>query len=287
MLLLPAAGFALWWHWSPAIPPLEEGPAQGFCVRLPFTKDGYKIQPLMTYRLTARVVAARPYAESGFRSVSPVDLGLAWGRSAEPQRIAKGSFKQENRFMHWRWSGEGNEIAAHEIANTHIIPATPEMEARILAVKPGNTVALRGYLVQVDGGSWTSSLSRRDTEDGACEIIYVTTFDVVPDGLVVGTRPGPQPPATRHQPYAGFTRFPTTLTEKSGGRQIQVILLAKEGQKIAFARQEDQRLHVLTLDRLSPSNREQLESLKDGADVLLRKIEMGLYSRLSDLPPGP
>ncbi len=285
ILLLPACGLALWWQWTPAIPSLEEGPHQGLCLRLPFTKNGYTIQPLMTYRLTARVVATRRYTESGVTSVSPVDLGLAWGRSADPQRLANASFTQAGRFLNWR-SGAGNEIARNEIANTHIIPHTPELESRILAINPGNVVALRGYLVQVDG-SWTSSLTRRDIEDGACEIIYVTAIDVLPDAPANDVRSDTASPAPHHPSYTGFTRFPLTLTEKSGNRRIEVVVLAKEGPKIAFARQDDQRLYVVTLDRLSRSNQQQLEQLQDGADVLLRKIEMGLYSRITDIPPGP
>ena len=291
MLLTLAGAVTLWWKVSPEIPELEAGPSQGFCVHTPFTKNGYAIQPLMTYRLTARVVATRRYTESGPPSVSPVDLGLVWGRSADPQRLAKASFTQGNRFMHSSWHSYEYAIAPNEIANTHIIPDTPELEARILSVQRGDVVSLSGYLVQV-AGTWTSSLTRKDTGDGACEIIYVTAFDIVPGAQATAARSRPAPPPTTPAPgpaptqhaLFGFTPFATTITEKTGGRRIEVLILAKEGTKIAFARQDNQRLYVLALDRLSRTNQDEFAQLKDGADVILRKIEMGLYSRLTDLP---
>jgi hypothetical protein len=295
LLLILAGAIALWWSTPSVIPALIAGPTQGLCVHTPFTKKGYTIQPLMTYRLTARIVASRRYTESGPASISPVDLGLAWGRSADPRRLAKASFSQGGRFMHWNWQGFENAPASDEIANTHIIPQTPELEAHILSAKPGDVIALRGYLVQVDG-TWTSSLSRKDSGDGACEIIYVTAFEILPDPETTTARshgaPGPSasdpaPTAPQHA-VSGFKRFPTTITEKTGGRKIEVIILAKEGTKIAFARQDDKRLYVLPLDRLSPANQKDFAKLNDGADVILRKIEMGLYSRLTDLPSnGP
>jgi hypothetical protein len=276
LLLLGCAATA-WWRWSPAIPSLTEGPDQGFCLRLPVTVNGHSIQPLMTYRLTARVVASRPYQESGYRSVSPVDLGLVWGASADAKRLAKLTFTQGNRFMNWHWPSAEYAIPSTEIANTHIIPATAEIEARALAIKPGAIIRLRGYLVRVDS-EWTSSLTRRDTGDGACEIIYVTDLDIVPEFMA------PDSPS-RADPV--FPSFSTILTENSGDRHIEVVVLAKQGSKIAFARKEDRRLYVLPLGRLSSADQKHFGSLPDGSTPLLQKIEQGLYVRQSDLPSAP
>jgi hypothetical protein len=58
----------------------------------------------------------------------------------------------------------------------HLIPATPAVEKRLKSLRPGQVVALKGYLVEVtgDGGfTWRSSLTREDTGAGACELIWV------------------------------------------------------------------------------------------------------------------
>ena len=62
----------------------------------------------------------------------------------------------------------------------HLIPANDTIERRIKAARVGQVVTLSGYLVDVktDTG-WTinSSLTREDTGAGACEVIWVESFD--------------------------------------------------------------------------------------------------------------
>lgn len=96
--------------------------------------------------------------------------------------------------------------------------------------------------------------------------------------------PKPAVAASERPTVVGFKRFSMTITESVGGRKITVTILGKEGAKIAFAREDDERLYVVSLDRLSRSDQETLAAVSDGADVVLRKIEMGLYRRVSDLP---
>ena len=63
----------------------------------------------------------------------------------------------------------------------HMIPATAEVERRLLHVRSGQVVALTGYLVEVhglDGFRWRSSLTREDTGNGACELVWVDKLEV-------------------------------------------------------------------------------------------------------------
>jgi hypothetical protein len=58
----------------------------------------------------------------------------------------------------------------------HLVPADAAVAAAIERVRPDQTVRLRGWLVEVqdaDGWTWRSSLSREDSGNGACELIYV------------------------------------------------------------------------------------------------------------------
>ncbi len=62
-----------------------------------------------------------------------------------------------------------------------MIPSSDAIARRLKAVKAGDIVQIRGYLVQVaaqDGWSWRSSLTRDDTGGGACELIFVQSLDV-------------------------------------------------------------------------------------------------------------
>jgi hypothetical protein len=67
------------------------------------------------------------------------------------------------------------DIAAHS-ANMHMVPSTAELESRLRTITPGDLVDIRGYLVEIklpNGGIWRSSLTRTDTGNGACELVWV------------------------------------------------------------------------------------------------------------------
>jgi hypothetical protein len=58
----------------------------------------------------------------------------------------------------------------------HLIPASSTVRDTLLSTRPGNVVTLSGYLVgasRSDGFTWNSSLTRDDSGNGACELMYV------------------------------------------------------------------------------------------------------------------
>ena len=61
-------------------------------------------------------------------------------------------------------------------SNMHMIPANRDVEKRLKSARVGAIIELSGYLVGIqERGQWTwvTSLSRTDTGDGACEIVWV------------------------------------------------------------------------------------------------------------------
>jgi len=91
---------------------------------------------------------------------------------------------QSGRFYYWHYDG-APPIPRREIetssANMHLIPATKVIARRLERVRPGSIVTLRGYLVEVRGEGgfvWRSSLTRDDTGNGACELIWVEEVEV-------------------------------------------------------------------------------------------------------------
>ena len=58
----------------------------------------------------------------------------------------------------------------------HMIPANAAVAATLADVQEGQRIRLSGQLVRVDGDdgfTWSSSLSREDTGNGACELIWI------------------------------------------------------------------------------------------------------------------
>ena len=63
----------------------------------------------------------------------------------------------------------------------HLIAADKAVAKQISRVRSGQVVKLKGYLVEArraDGFTWTSSLSRTDSGNGACELMWVSDFEI-------------------------------------------------------------------------------------------------------------
>lgn len=140
--------------------------------------DGAKLTPLAGFSVDARVLGRENYYADAGAKFSPVDLTLGWGRMREDAVLDKLSITQGGRFFYYRWQ-HTPPIPVDEIvrsaSNMHIIPATPDVARALDSVKSGDRVLIDGWLVRIDrdnGWHWVSSLSRTDSGDGACELIY-------------------------------------------------------------------------------------------------------------------
>lgn len=140
--------------------------------------DGYRITPLQPFSIEARVLGREDYHFDAGAAVSPTDLALGWGPMADPQVLASISIRQSNRWYHWQVESfpiPRREIETHS-ANMHMIPANASVAATLADVRKGQRIRLSGQLVRVDGDdgfTWSSSLSREDTGNGACELIWI------------------------------------------------------------------------------------------------------------------
>jgi hypothetical protein len=138
----------------------------------------YRITPLETFSLEARVLGREDYHFDRGAAISPTDLALGWGPMAEPQVLDKIRISQSNRWYRWQvdeFPIPRREIETHS-ANMHMIPANSLVAQTLARVKNGQRIQLSGQLVRVDGQngfSWSSSLSRDDTGAGACELVWV------------------------------------------------------------------------------------------------------------------
>jgi hypothetical protein len=149
-----------------------------------FIHGDYLISHLARFEITARVLARKNYSFGRDSKLSPVDLALGWGRMSDEAVLDDISISQSGRW--YRWSVKEFPIPQREIethsANMHMIPSTPEIKRQLKRVRKGHLVQCKGYLVEVnasDGFAWKSSLSRKDTGDGACEIVWVEEFEIL------------------------------------------------------------------------------------------------------------
>jgi hypothetical protein len=62
-----------------------------------------------------------------------------------------------------------------------MIPADDSIASKLKSVKTGQVVKIKGFLVRADapdGWHWRSSLTREDTGNGACEVVFVKEITV-------------------------------------------------------------------------------------------------------------
>lgn len=164
-------------------PPLPPGadPSQGPVPAgvAPFRHGSFRLTPLATFSIEARVLSREDYTFDAGARLSPTDLALGWGRMADPAVYETLGISQGGRWYRYRWAG-APPIPVREIerssANMHLVPADDSIAAALRQVDPGQTVRLQGWLVEAhgdDGWRWRSSTRRDDVGDGACELVYV------------------------------------------------------------------------------------------------------------------
>ena len=150
----------------------------------PFVRNAYQITPIANFALKARVLGAKRYFFGRNADLSPVDLALGWGPMSDSAVLERIDISQSNRFYHWYV--REFPIPRHDIernsANMHMIPANETIAKRLAQVREGQIIALKGYLINIraeDGWHWYSSTTRNDTGFGACEVIWVESFDIL------------------------------------------------------------------------------------------------------------
>lgn len=188
IIVVIAAG---WYWWSPgkiarppgvlaAAAPLQTALAEPAPA---LSKAGYQIRPLARFEIEARVLGVEHYRFDRGADLSPVDLALGWGRMSDTAVLDRIRITQSGRFYYW--STPDYPIPRREIetssANMHLVPATDVVARQLANVRRGHVVRLAGYLIEVrgaDGWPWKSSLTRTDTGQGACELIWVERLEL-------------------------------------------------------------------------------------------------------------
>jgi len=180
-------GYQFWTSRSVHQPPgivAAAGPVQGPLRGDPprFHKHDAEITAVARFEMAARVIGVEPYRMDRMADLVPVDLAFGWGPMSDTKVLSRLSISQSNRFYFWtteEFPIPRREIETHS-ANMHLIPADETIERRIKAARVGQVVTLSGYLVDVrteSGWAIKSSLSRADTGAGACEVIWVESFE--------------------------------------------------------------------------------------------------------------
>jgi hypothetical protein len=150
---------------------------------------GYEfvITPLARYVLRGVVVSRESYHTGWNANLSPCDVAIVWGELAADDAWHRLDWSQSGRWYYWRWHGQQpftNGEVVRKSSNTHIVPTSSDLGSAARALAPGDIAELAGELVRIDGRRgqesvwWKSSLSRTDTGEGSCELLYLRRLRV-------------------------------------------------------------------------------------------------------------
>lgn len=170
---------------GPGVMVFEEPVQQMIEDPVPFEVDDYTFTPKADFSVTAKVLHRKRYYLDEGAKLSPIDLALGWGNMSDEAVLGELNISQGDRFF--LWNCQTLPIPVDEIirsaANMHMIPANPEVKKAILSARKGEIVEFSGQLVYImrdDGWHWKSSLTRNDSGGGACEVVWVEEFSVLP-----------------------------------------------------------------------------------------------------------
>ena len=118
------------------------------------------------------------------------DVCLVWGDVITNGSYRKVKYRSGEFTCEYSWSGIVTPpFAAEKISNNHLIPANKAIAGDIQAIRTGDQIRMKGLLVDYkvtsagrDIFTRRTSLTRDDTGNGACEILYVTDVTVVRSG---------------------------------------------------------------------------------------------------------
>ena len=154
------------------------------------TVDDYEIvyTKRAKYVLTGLVVEKYYYFPYKIQNkICRYDLGVVWGPLLGVDLEGMMTFKNDGqRFLHYKYNTNltsklgSKEAVINSLSNNHMIHANDQILKSLRNVKEGDYIRFEGYLVDAyyksakRSGSWTTSLTRTDHGDGACEVFYLT-----------------------------------------------------------------------------------------------------------------
>lgn len=155
----------------------------------------YTITPLYNYELYGLVVTYHhsaswfDYYHTEWKDFLNVkDVCVIWGDNIETEvyksmKFKSGSFTCYTKFKSRTSQEVWSQFRNNNLSNNHLLVDSQEINETIMSAKKGDQIYIKGYLAEYsnEDGSFqrSSSISRADKGNGACETIYVTDFKIL------------------------------------------------------------------------------------------------------------
>ncbi len=178
---------------------LYQNPIQTETFKKPFNiereEKTYKITPLYDYELYGLIVSYHHssdffdyYHKEWDDYLNEKDICVIWGDNIKTNvyssmKFKNGSFTCYSKFKTGTKREVWSQFRNDNISNNHLLSnIDEEINKIVMKAKKGDQIYLKGYLAKYaseDGFERGSSISRKDTGNGACETIYLTDFKIL------------------------------------------------------------------------------------------------------------
>jgi hypothetical protein len=149
----------------------------------------YTVTPLFAYTINGLVVAlhhSRSWVDLFHKEwgdyFNSADIAVIWGDNLAVADYKKVSFSHTDFTVEWSYETDVH-FKGNCVANNHLLTDNDDLEKKILRARVGDQIEMQGYLVRYAGGKGgyarSSSVTRDDARNGACEVIYVTDFKML------------------------------------------------------------------------------------------------------------
>jgi hypothetical protein len=149
------------------------------------TLGRWRLTPRARYDITARILSREDYRFDRLSDLIPEDLALGWGPMSDNHVLSAFEITQGARFYSWMPKQPDlpipRQVVIEHSANTHVIPANSATRHQLARLRVGQVVHLTGFLVdgvRDDGTYIRTSMTRKDTGAGACEVVLVEQAEV-------------------------------------------------------------------------------------------------------------
>jgi len=169
---------------------MEEGVPEPFEVT---RKDvTYTVTPLFSYELWGMIVSyhdAASFIDLSHKQwndfINTKDICVIWGKNVETGVYKRMTFHNRDFTCFYRYPDQetGQIFTEDCLSNNHLLPADSFVGAAVQKARKGDQVRFKGWLVTYGqkGAPYSrgSSTVRSDRGNGACEVVYVTEFEIL------------------------------------------------------------------------------------------------------------
>ena len=145
------------------------------------------IEKLYSYEVSGRVVQTYEYkdyyyGDETYNTIAKKDVGIVWGNLVQDDILKNIKFSMNGaRFLKYTyrrgdWEKKLSSPIKKLCSNNHLISNDETITSLIKQIKKNDYIKISGYLINAywDNSYLTTSISRDDEGNGACEVVYVT-----------------------------------------------------------------------------------------------------------------